>query len=284
MPPGIRGALSARRLLRRHQTGRHVWYSLDGIEVEGVVPRVLRVEQDVVVLRGPAVPRPPAVVVCPDDLVDERAAPEYPVEQHLAVVDLAIVEVDVQRAVRGQHAGGFLQARAEEAQVVVEGVLVRAQRDPFRDIAAPLEADPVTLTGRRRRHPDLFTPSGRAGVERGIDIDEVDAPGRERPEELEVVAEVDLVHRDQQRAGSDVVDRARFALVASAVCTAVELAVRLDPMAHYPDPAMVADRGKGGDRAFEAVEHVAVSGRDHLEGELVVVTAGFTSRHSLIAG
>src|SRR5690606_17006160 len=186
MPPGIRGALSARRLLRRHQAGRQVRDSLDGVEVERVVPRVLHVEKDVVVLRRPAVPRPPAVIVRPDDLVEERAAPEYLIEQHLAVVHLAIVEMDVQRAVRGQYAGSLLQARAKEAQVVVEGVLVRAQRDAFRDVAAPLVTDPVTLAGRRRRNPDLLTPSGGAGVERRIDIDEVVAPGRERPEELEV--------------------------------------------------------------------------------------------------
>src|SRR5690606_1210292 len=114
----------------------------------------------------------------------------------------------------------------------------------------PLEPDPVTFPGRRGSHPDLLAPAPGTGVERRIDIDEVDAPGRERPEEFEVVAEVDLVHRDQKRTGSDVIDRARFPFVASAVCAAVELAVRLDPVTHDPDTAMVADRGEGGDRAF----------------------------------
>src|SRR3712207_7594850 len=54
------------------------------------------VHEDRVVLRGPPPCRPGAVVVGPDDLVEEVLAAEDAVEQDLAVVRLAVVDVEVQ--------------------------------------------------------------------------------------------------------------------------------------------------------------------------------------------
>jgi len=41
---------------------------------------------------GGSVATAAAVVVGPDDLVEKALTPEYPVEEHLAVVDLAVVQ------------------------------------------------------------------------------------------------------------------------------------------------------------------------------------------------
>ena len=84
--------------------------------------RVLHVDEDRVVLRRPPPLRARAVVVGPDDLVQEAVAPEDLVEEHLAVVRLAVVEVEVERAVVARAGAGLAQPRLEEAEVVVEGV------------------------------------------------------------------------------------------------------------------------------------------------------------------
>jgi len=74
------------------------------------------------VLGGPAPLRPAAVVVSPDHLVDEVLPPEDPVEQDLAVMDLAVVDVEIQGAVVSQQASGLLQPRPKPAGVVVKAV------------------------------------------------------------------------------------------------------------------------------------------------------------------
>jgi hypothetical protein len=79
-----------------------------------VAARVLDVDEDRVVLGRPAALGAPAVVVGPDDLVEEAAPAEELVEQDLDVVGLARVEVHVERAVVGQQPAGVLQARAQE--------------------------------------------------------------------------------------------------------------------------------------------------------------------------
>ena len=73
VPPGVGGQLAARRLLRPHQTGRHVGNALDRLGVEHVGRRVPGVEQDVVVLGRPSVLRAAAVVVGPDHLVEKAS-------------------------------------------------------------------------------------------------------------------------------------------------------------------------------------------------------------------
>ena len=60
---------------------------------------VFGVQQDVVVLGRPAVFGPAAVIVGPDDLVQEALAPEDGIQQDLAVMHFAVVDVEVQAAV-----------------------------------------------------------------------------------------------------------------------------------------------------------------------------------------
>ena len=75
-------------------------------------------------LGRPAAPRLGAVVVGPDQLVEECVAPEDLVEQQLAVVGLAVVDVEVQRPVLGEQRAGRAQPRLQEAEVVGELVVV----------------------------------------------------------------------------------------------------------------------------------------------------------------
>ncbi len=60
----------------------------------------------------------------PHELVEEALAAEDPVEQDLAVVALAVVEMDVERPVGGQHAPGLLEPRPDELEVVRVSVVV----------------------------------------------------------------------------------------------------------------------------------------------------------------
>ena len=71
-------------------------------------------------LRGPAAPRPGAVVVGPDDLVQEALTAEDLVEQNLAVVSLTVVDVEVERPVVAEQPVGLVQPRPDEAEVVVK--------------------------------------------------------------------------------------------------------------------------------------------------------------------
>ena len=112
---------------------------------------VLDVDEDRVVLGRPAAPRAPAVVVGPDDLVQEAAAAEDLVEQQLAVVRLAVVDVEVERALLAEQAVGVLQPRGEEREVVVEAVAVARAREQLGPVAPPAEADALGAPGRRRR-------------------------------------------------------------------------------------------------------------------------------------
>ena len=94
VPPDVGGRLSARGLLRADQSGGHVGNPIHLPVVERVVLWVIRIPQDVVMLRRPFRLGAGTVVVCPNDLVDERIPSEYPVQQHLAVVDFSIVHVE----------------------------------------------------------------------------------------------------------------------------------------------------------------------------------------------
>jgi hypothetical protein len=59
----------------------------------------------------------------------------------------------------------------------------------------------------------------------------------------------------------------------------IEGALCLYPVANDLAPAMLAHRGQFVNRALEAVERVGVTGSDHLEGQVVVISANFTSSH-----
>ncbi len=66
-------------------------------------------------LRRPAPRGAGAVVVRPDDLVEEVFATEERVQRHLRVVGLAVVEVQVEGALRIQQPPGLLEPRLEKS-------------------------------------------------------------------------------------------------------------------------------------------------------------------------
>ena len=93
MPPHVSGQLAPGGLLGGDQPWSHVWLAVHRLAVEVVGERILHVHEDRVVLGRPAPPRASTVVVRPDELVEKALAPEHLVEQQLAAVCLAIVDV-----------------------------------------------------------------------------------------------------------------------------------------------------------------------------------------------
>jgi hypothetical protein len=81
------------------------------------------------------------------------------------------------------------------------------------------------------------------------------------------------------REASDVIDYRFHPALSSAVSAAVESPLGLDPVANDLALTVLAHRGEFVYRALEAVERMGVSGSDHLEGQVVVVAADFTSSH-----
>ena len=163
-------ASPARPSRRSDEPGRHVRLAVDRLGVEEVRLRILDVDEDRVVLGRPAALGARAVVVGPDDLVQEALAAEDLVEEHLAVVRLARVDVDVQRPVLREHPPRLAQPRLEKAEVVVEAVGVGAAARRPAPVAPAAEpgAVAVGIGLDREREPALLL----AGVERRIDVDQ----------------------------------------------------------------------------------------------------------------
>src|SRR5690606_38095734 len=108
---------------------------------------VLHVDEDRVMLARPAPARLAAVVVGPDDLVEKALAAEERVEENLGVVRLAIVEMQIERAVVGEQPPRLLEARLEELPVVLEAVVVAQDVPADALVPLPLEPDdPARLT------------------------------------------------------------------------------------------------------------------------------------------
>ena len=138
-------------------------------------------------LLRPAALRLGAVVVGPDQLVEEALPPEQLIKQELYVMGLAVVEVQVERARGVQDPPQFLQPRREEPEVVVEVVLVGGLGEQLGGVAAPAEAG----RGRRRRRADGGEVAARlraAGVERRVGVDHLRDPVRQLAQVGEVVA------------------------------------------------------------------------------------------------
>ncbi len=57
---------------------------------------------------------------------------------------------------------------------------------------------------------------------------------------------------------------------------AIEVSISLYTMSNDPATAMLTGRSKSGDGAFKAVEHVRLTGHEHLKGLIVLVAAYFT--------
>ena len=162
------GPLAARALLGRDQPGRHVRLAVDRVGVEQVTAGLPDVDEDRVVLGRPAVARLAAVVVGPDQLVEEAVAAEQLVQQQLAVVRLAVVDVEVQRPLGGEQAADLAQARLEEGEVVVERVAVGGLLQEPGRVAAAAEAGAVAGgVGRGGERPARLRP---ARVERRVEV------------------------------------------------------------------------------------------------------------------
>jgi hypothetical protein len=145
--------------------------TLDLVSVEGVFLGIFDVDEDVVVFRWPLPGRPRAVIVGPDDFVQETLASEDGIEQDFAVVNFSIVDVEIEAAVRRQQTMGLGQSWLKEGQIIVEQVskCLGADLDRLNDDRKPVRspvADRAVLICVRRW--DLPVLNG------GIDIDEID--------------------------------------------------------------------------------------------------------------
>src|SRR5262245_18582421 len=85
--------------------------------------------------------------------------------------------------------------------------------------------------------------------------------------------------RCRSRRRADAIAQAGYANGLGAVLAAEEGAVLLEPVADDADAAVLAGRRQRMDRAFEAVEGVGGTVHADLKRLVVVVSAGFTSRH-----
>jgi hypothetical protein len=152
---------------------------------------VFGIPQDVVVLGRPFFGRTPAVIVGPDDLVEKALPAEDLIQHDLAVMHLAVIDVEVQAAVRLEHPVSLLHARGEEGQEIVKviGVTLRTELD--RLVALALEAHPVAV--RAALGADLGARLGLAGVEGRVDVDQVDRLRGQGLQDGQVIAKVNAV-------------------------------------------------------------------------------------------
>ena len=99
-------------------------------------------------LRRPLALAPRAVVVGPDDLVQEAVAAEQPVEEDLGVVDLAGVEVQVEGPVGSERAPRRFDPRSEEAEIVFVTIRVRETPELLGSVPLTLEPDAIPASSR----------------------------------------------------------------------------------------------------------------------------------------
>ena len=192
-PPGIGRELATRSFVRADQAWGHVGDPVDIFDIEGPFGG-FRVPQDVVVLFRPAVTRPAAVVVGPDDLVQEPLGPEQLVEQEPGVVGGVKIEVEVDRSCRSQHSVDLGEALVQERQVLREGhvVSVAVARDHFELVHAvgkTLASLGTGTSANGAQGTHLLRPEG------GVDVNEVDASVRQLAQDPQVVVEEDAFQR-----------------------------------------------------------------------------------------
>ena len=185
------GSLPQRGFDFPHQAGCHIGDAVDRVLVEGVIFGVFDVQQDVVMLGRPAVFGPSAVIVCPDDLVQEALPPEDGIQQDFAVMHFAVVDMEIQAAGGFEQAVSLSEARFEEGQVIVIDIGVAFGTDLDGFIAPPAEAGTVTVGVAFGA--DLGARLGFAGVEGRIDVDQVNGFGGQGLQDGEVVTKVDCV-------------------------------------------------------------------------------------------
>ncbi len=142
-------------------------------------------------LGRPAPSRARAVVVGPDDLVQKAVATEELVEQQPAVVGLAVVDVEVQRARAREQPAGFVQAWGEKREVVVERVAIGGLRQQACLVATALK--PGAIAVGVGVCVQRLAGLSAAGVERRVDVDQLKRFIGEAWKQVEVVAEEDRV-------------------------------------------------------------------------------------------
>ena len=98
---------------------------------------------------------------------------------------LAIVDMEEERTVVGQDSPGFLQARLQEAEKVIELVDMLARGYFDRTVALAAKADAVAL--RVSHGLDLPPYPIRARIEGRVDVDERRAGLGQSPQRIQIV-------------------------------------------------------------------------------------------------
>src|SRR5581483_12033569 len=140
-----RRELPAGRFLRSDKARRHVGDPLDCLGVEVVFLGILDKHQDIVVLWRPFRLRARAVVIGPNDFVQEAVAPEDRVQKYLAVVHLSVIDVEVQGARSLEDSLKFSEPRLQKIEVIIIDVQVSGLPNPDRSVTLALEAGPISL-------------------------------------------------------------------------------------------------------------------------------------------
>jgi hypothetical protein len=142
------------------------------------------------VLGGPSLLGSSAVVVGPDDLVEETLAAEDLIEQQLAVMRLSIVDVEVEGAARCEQSVSFAQPWLKEREVVVELVEIRRLGEQARLVAATRKPRAIAVfVGYGLEGLACLRP---AGVERWVDVDQLEGLAPKARQNLKVLSQDDL--------------------------------------------------------------------------------------------
>ena len=127
-------------------------------------------------LRRPLLLRPRPVIVRPDDFVEEDVSPEALVKQHLTVVHLAVIDVEVHAAIGAEHPVGLSHPWLDEPQKVIEEIAVSHRSYLHRLVTLTRKAHPVPVLGLLCA--DLRACLCVPRIERRVDVDEINRSGR----------------------------------------------------------------------------------------------------------
>ena len=78
------------------------------------------------------------------------------------------------------------------------------------------------------------------------------------------------------------IDRSGFPICSCTVRATIELGLGFYPMPHDPAVAVATDWRQTVDGAFEAVEYMSVTRRDHFKGKVIVIAAHFALSHCIL--
>jgi len=101
-------------------------------------------------------------------------------------MDFPIIDMEIQRPLRREDTIGFLQARLQKSQVVIEDIQVFAATQADGLVAVAAEAGAVAGFGSFGL--DLVPALALASVERRVDVDQVDAFGLHLLQDRQVIA------------------------------------------------------------------------------------------------